>query len=129
MNINHIAVWVKDLEKMKQFYVRYFKTIPNNKYLYKNIGFESYFLIFDSATRIEIMKRDGISETMNDSNKQFTGNIHVVFSVGSTDKVDLLTNELMFDGCDILDGPETTGDGYYESVVLDPENNRIEITV
>ena len=99
------------------------------KYFNPKKEFHSYFLSFDSGARLEIMQMPSIPETENDPVKQFTGLIHIAISTGSTKKVDSLTSLLAKDGYRVLDGPRETGDGYYESVVLDPEDNRIEITV
>ena len=128
MKIEHVAIWSKDLEALKQFYETYFGARANKKYINKSKGFESYFLSFDSGARLELMHMPFIPETTNDSHKQFTGLIHFAISVGSKEKVDALTNMLKNAGYEVIDGPRRTGDGYYESVVLDPENNRIEIT-
>ncbi len=128
MNIEHIAIWSKDIEQLKEFYIRYFGARANDKYINTNKGFESYFLSFDSGARLEIMQMAGIPENKNDPIGQATGLIHFAMSVGSRQAVDELTTELVNDGYQLIDGPRTTGDGYYESVILDPENNRIEIT-
>ena len=128
MKIEHVAVWVKDLETMKDFYQHYFSARVGDKYENKAKGFNSYFLSFDSGPRLEIMSRDDIPDSKNDPYQQATGYIHLAMSVGSKQIVDTITSQLQGDGFSVLDGPRTTGDGYYESVVLDPENNRIEIT-
>lgn len=128
MKIEHIALWVNDLERMKNFYRSYFGARVGDKYENKTRGFESYFLNFDSGARLEIMFRKNIPPNSNDPLKQATGYVHLAMSVGSKQAVDVLTERLRADQFQILDGPRTTGDGYYESVVLDPESNRIEIT-
>lgn len=129
MKIEHVAIWAKDIEKLRSFYEQYLGATPNEKYTNCDKAFSSYFLSFDSGARLEIMQMPSVPETANDSRKQFTGIIHIAISVGSVEKVDSLTSELSRDGYQVLDGPRKTGDGYYESVVLDPENNRVEITV
>jgi lactoylglutathione lyase len=129
MKIEHVAIWAKDIEKLKNFYEKYFGATSNDKYTNDDKNFSSYFLSFDSGTRLEIMQMTSIPETANNPYKQFTGLIHIAISVGSVEKVDYLTSELARDGYEVLDGPRKTGDGYYESIVLDPENNRVEITV
>ncbi len=129
MKIEHVAIWAKDLEKLKTFYETYFDAKPNSKYTNPGKKFSSYFLIFDSGARLEIMQMPTVPETDNDPYKQFTGFIHIAISTGSIKKVDSLTSQLAKDGYEVLDGPRKTGDGYYESIVLDPENNRVEITV
>lgn len=128
MKIEHIALWVNDLEGMKAFYQKYFLVKAGEKYLNPKKNFESYFLSFEGECRLEIMKMPGIPASENDVYKQFTGLIHFAISVGSKEKVDLLTTQLRTDGYEVVGEPRTTGDGYYESVVLDPEGNRLEIT-
>ena len=129
MRIEHVAIWTNDLERLKDFYKIYFKGVSGEKYINTAKNFESYFLTFESGSRLELMKMPTIPETKNDPMKQLTGIIHLAFSVGSKEKVDQLTEKLKLDGFSVLDGPRTTGDGYYESTVLDPDGNRIEITV
>jgi lactoylglutathione lyase len=129
MKIEHLAIWVHDLDRMKSFYQTYFGAVAGEKYVNPKKQFESYFLNFESGPRLEIMKRPDIPTNQNDVHQQYLGLIHFAVSVGSKEKVDSLTNKLVDDGFEIVDGPRTTGDGYYESVVLDPEGNRIEITV
>jgi lactoylglutathione lyase len=128
MRIEHIAFWVKDLEKMRLFYETYFDAVSNEKYINKSKKFESYFLSFEDGSRLEIMFRPDITESNNHNQVQKLGLIHLAFSTGSKEKVDKLTERLRNDGFEIIGEPRTTGDGYYESVILDPENNIIEIT-
>ncbi len=128
MKIEHVAIWCKDLELLRNFYGTHFGARSNRKYINSAKGFESYFLEFDSGARLELMRSQSIPETTNDPHKQFTGLIHMAISVGSEEQVDAVTTRLKNAGHEIIDGPRRTGDGYYESVVLDPENNRIEIT-
>ena len=128
MRIEHIAIWCKDIEAVKMFYENYFNAVPSQKYANKQKGFSSYFLTFDSGARLELMHMDSVPANANDPYTQFTGLTHLAISVGSDDKVDQLTSELKQAGHLIIDGPRRTGDGYYESVVLDIEGNRIEIT-
>ena len=127
MFIEHIAIWCTDLEKMKDFYCRWFGATSNN--IYHNISkqYSSYFLSFAKGPRLELMQMTSIPENVNDILKQYKGLIHFAVSAGSAEK-DRLTNDLRQAGCMVIGGPRTTGDGYYESVVLDPEDNRIEIT-
>ena len=129
MRIEHIAIWSNDIETLKQFYETYFGAMSNKKYTNRTGAFESYFLSFDSGTRLELMRMSSIPKTTNDPHKQFTGIIHLAISVGSEEKVDEMTNDFKKAGHEIIGDPRRTGDGYYESVVLDPEGNRIEITV
>jgi len=128
MKIDHVAIWAKDIEKLKGFYERYFNAKSNDKYINPKKNFESYFLSFESGARIEIMQKPEIPESTNDVYNQFIGIIHIAFSLGSKEKVDELTIRLKNDNIEILDGPRETGDGCYETAFLDPERNRIEIT-
>ena len=129
MKIEHIAIWAKDIEKLKAFYENYFDAKSSRKYTDQYKEFSSYFLIFDSGARLEIMQMPSIPVTVNNPYNQFTGFIHIAISTGSIEKVNSLTTQLAENGYEVLDLPRKTGDGYYESVVLDPENNRVEITV
>ncbi len=126
MRIEHAAMYVKDLEKAKEFFIKYFGAVPNEGYHNKNTDFRSYFLSFDEGARLEIMTRP----SMDDAEKTpaRTGLIHLAFGVGSEEKVDELTARLKADGYEVLSGPRTTGDGYYESCVVGIEGNLIEIT-
>lgn len=127
MKIEHIAIWVRDLEKSRDFYQKYFGAISNEKYHNPVKNFQSYFLSFDDGSRIEIMTKPDIKDSGNSYDSPRFGIIHLAFSTGSKEKVDELTNLLRKDGYTIAGEPRTTGDGYYESVILDPENNIIEI--
>lgn len=129
MKIEHLAIWVSDLEKMKDFYIKYFQAQPNDLYHNQKKGFRSYFLSFDEGCRLELMNRADIPANINDTLKEYLGIIHFAVSVGTKEKVDMLTDVLRQDGYPIVGEPRTTGDGYYESVILDPEGNRIEITM
>ncbi len=128
MKIEHVAIWAKDIERLKEFYEFYFEAVSNQKYINEEKGFSSYFLSFDSGARLEIMQMPSIAEKAPDPYKQVAGFTHIAISAGSAERVDSLTNRSAKDGYEVLDGPRKTGDGYYESVVLDPENNRVEIT-
>jgi lactoylglutathione lyase len=128
MKIEHIAIWAKDIEKLKSFYSHYFQATSGDKYFNARKNFQSYFLMFDDGCRLELMQMPGVPVSANDVYKQFTGLIHIAFSLGSKESVNELTEKLRKDGFEIVGEPRTTGDGYYESVVLDPEGNRIEIT-
>ena len=127
MKIEHAAMYVNDLEGVRDFFVRYFDAVSNDGYHNIKTGFRSYFLSFSDGARLEIMNRPDMSD--RDKDVMHTGYIHLAFSTGSREKVDKLTKKLKDDGYEILSGPRTTGDGYYESCVLGPEGNQIEITV
>ena len=129
MHIEHVAIWTHDLERLRQFYETYFDAKSNAKYVNPRKQFASYFLTFADGSRLELMQRPDVPLSKNDVEQQFTGYIHLAFSIGSREAVDALTDRLRADGYRILDGPRTTGDGYYESTALDPDGNRIEITV
>jgi len=129
MHIEHVAIWTKNLEQLKHFYEHYFQAEAGGKYVNPDKGFESHFLTFSSGARLELMSMPSIPESLNDPENQFIGLIHLAFSVGSEEQVDNLTAQLRDDGYRILDSPRQTGDGYYESVVLDPDGNLVEITM
>lgn len=127
MKIEHIAMYVKDLEGAKQFFERYMGAVSNEMYHNKTTGFRSYFLSFEDGARLEIMNKPDMDDA--DKTLQRTGFIHVAFSVGSREKVDMLTAQLKEAGYEVISGPRTTGDGYYESCIVAIEGNQIEITV
>lgn len=129
MKIEHIAIWVRDLEFMKEFYVKYFHGKAGEKYHNVDKNFTSYFIEFEKGCRLEIMNRPDVPQNINDAIYEYTGIIHFAISVGTKKGVDELTSQLRDDGYIVVGEPRTTGDGYYESVVLDPEKNRIEITI
>ncbi len=127
MRIEHMAMYVNNLEKAKDFFVKYFHARANDGYHNKTTGFRSYFLTFDDGARIEVMNHPD----MRDAEKEIrrTGFIHIAFSVGSKETVDELTQKLKNDGYQVLSAPRTTGDGYYESCIVGIEGNQIEITI
>lgn len=126
MKIEHVAMYVNDLENTRRFFEQYMGAVSNDMYHNKKTNFRSYFLTFDDGARLEIMNKPD----MNDTSKslQRTGFIHLAFSVGSKEKVDLLTAQMKQDGYEVISGPRTTGDGYYESLIVAVEGNLIEIT-
>ena len=129
MTLEHVAIWTSNLERLKEYYIKYFQAIPNDKYINPNKGFESYFLSFHSGARLEIMTMPGIPANMNDTiTTQHNGIIHLAFGVDQMEEVDAKAKELQDDGFRILSGPRRTGDGYYEFETLDPDNNRLEVT-
>lgn len=129
MQISHFAIWASDLEKLKNFYERYFGAQANTQYVNERKRFQSYFLTFAGGPSLEIMQRPDIIAIEKAPGQEFLGYAHLAMAVGSEAAVDALTQRLVDDGYQHLDGPRHTGDGYYESVVLDPEGNRIQITV
>jgi lactoylglutathione lyase len=129
MQIEHIAVWTKNLEMLKEFYVQYFGARAGSKYINAKRGFESYFLQFETGGRIEIMSLPDLNQVENSNTHPSVGYAHIAFSVGSKEMVDELTTRLREAGFELLSGPRTTGDGYYESVILDPDGNQVEITL
>lgn len=128
MKIEHIAIWTQNLERLKVFYVTYFNARTDEKYVNPAKGFESYFLHFSSGARLEIMFLPKV-ENSADLPEYQMGLTHLAFSVGSKERVDSLTQELQAAGYTVSSAPRTTGDGYYESIILDPDGNRIEITI
>ena len=127
MKIEHVALYINDLEKARDFFIKYFGGKSNDGYHNKTTDFRSYFISFDDGSRLEIMTRPELADTPKEVNR--TGFIHLAFSVGSKENVDSLTERLQKDGFKVLSGPRTTGDGYYESCILGIEDNQIEITV
>ena len=127
MRIEHLAMYVNDLEGAREFFTKYLGGVSNDGYHNPNTDFRSYFLTFDGGARLEIMNKPGMTDDQKGQNR--TGFIHAAFSVGSREAVDALTARLKADGYAVLSGPRTTGDGYYESCVAGFEGNQIEITV
>jgi lactoylglutathione lyase len=127
MRIEHVAMYVNDLETARDFFVKYLGGTSNDGYYNSKTGFKSFFITFDDGARLEIMNKP----QMDDDEKKITrtGYIHIAFSVGSKEKVDELTVVFKANGFEVLSGPRTTGDGYYESCIVGIEGNQIEITV
>lgn len=137
MKIEHVAIWAKDIDKVCEFYRKYFGGEVQPLYHNPTKQFTSRFVTFESGARLEVMHRPDIDADVGTEAmfhvEQFPsehlGFSHLSFSVGSKEDVDRLTQKMSEDGIAIVGEPRTTGDGYYESVVLDPEGNRVEITV
>lgn len=127
MKIEHIALYVNNLEEAKAFFVKYFGAKPNSGYHNPRTDFRSYFLSFDDGARIEIMHKPEMTDSLKEAAR--TGYAHIAFSVGSKERVDALTAELREAGYEVISGPRTTGDGYYESCIVAFEQNQIEITI
>ena len=126
MMIEHIAMYVKDLETARDFFVNYLGGRSNAGYHNKNTGFRSYFISFEDGARLELMNKPDLEDLEKSLNR--TGYVHIAFSVGSQEKVDEITTRLKNDGFEVVSGPRTTGDGYYESCVVVFEGNQIELT-
>ena len=126
MRIEHIAMYVNDLEKARDFFEKYFHAKSNAGYHNARTDFRSYFLSFDDGARLEIMNRPNMADDEKPLTK--TGYIHIAFSLGNKEAVDALTDRLRNDGYPVVSGPRTTGDGYYESCIIALEDNMIEIT-
>jgi lactoylglutathione lyase len=128
MRIEHLALWTEDLQRSSEFYVAYFGAVAGTGYRNEAKGFASVFLSFTGGARLELMTTTTLRPVVLEPGAQRMGLTHFAISVGSEQVVDALTARLRNDGFPVLDGPRRTGDGYYESVVLDPDGNRIEIT-
>ena len=126
MKIEHIALYVNDLEAARDFFVTFLGGKSNGGYHNRNTDFRSYFISFDGGARLELMTKPGLSDPEKPLNR--TGYAHIAFSVGSREKVDDLTERLRSAGYQVVSGPRTTGDGYYESCIVVIEGNQIEIT-
>ena len=126
MRIEHIAMYVCDLEKARDFFVQFLGGKSNAGYHNKTTGFRSYFICFDDGARLELMNKPGLEDLDKPLNR--TGYAHIAFSVGSKERVVELTEQLRNAGYSVISGPRTTGDGYYESCVIVIEGNQIEIT-
>lgn len=127
MRIEHIAMYINDLEGARDFFVKYFGASSNDGYHNHTTGFRSYFLEFEDGARLEIMNKPN----MDDGEKALarTGYSHIAFRAGSKEAVDELTDRLRKDGFQVVSGPRTTGDGYYESCIVGIEGNQVEITI
>ncbi|MFN2745801.1 VOC family protein [Bacillus sp. z60-18] len=125
MNIEHIAIWTRNLEEMKAFYTEFFHGTASDKYINPKKQFESYFIRFQSGTRLELMRRPDLAE----GEETASGYAHMAFSLGSREKVDEMTERFAESGFQVVGKPRVTGDGYYESVIKDPDGNFVELTV
>ncbi len=127
MVIEHIAMYVNDLESARDFFVKYLGAKSNDGYHNVKTGFRSFFVSFDGGARIEIMNKPEMADDNKELNR--TGYAHIAFSVGSKERVDKLTEQIKNAGYEVVSGPRTTGDGYYESCIVAIEGNQIELTV
>ena len=126
MKIEHMAMYVNDLETARDFFVKYLSGRSNDGYHNKTTDFRSYFISFDDGARLELMNKPRLEDLDKPLNR--TGYAHIAFSVGSKEKVDEMTALLKKDCYEVTSGPRTTGDGYYESCIVAFEGNQIEIT-
>ena len=127
MVIEHIAMYVNDLEKAREFFIRFLGGKSNDGYHNERTGFRSYFISFDEGARIELMNKPEMADDTKPLNR--TGYAHIAFSVGSKERVDELTRQIKEAGYEVVSGPRTTGDGYYESCIVGIEGNQVELTV
>ena len=127
MKIEHIAMYVNNLEEVRDFFVKYLGGTSNAEYHNASTDFRSFFVSFDDGARIEIMNKPQMDDPEKTLNR--SGYVHLAFSVGSKEKVDELTERLKQDGYEVISGPRTTGDGYYESCIIGIEGNQIELTI
>lgn len=125
MTIEHVAIYVNDLQRAKNFYEKYFNASSNEKYSNPKTKLETYFLSFESGARLEIMTRPKLARPCE--NNLRAGIIHLSFKLGSKEAVDSLTSQIQKDGFKIVSNPRTSGDGYYESCIADPEGNLVEL--
>lgn len=129
MRIEHVAIWTQRLEQLREFYEKFFGARASSRYVNQETQFESYFLTFSSGARLELMQSRGVEDPSDGLGFPRTGYAHMAFSVGSREQVEERTAHLSGAGYQVASAPRLTGDGYYESVVLDPDGNRIEITI
>ena len=128
IRIDHVAMWTDDVDRLASFYAQYFGATVGDRYVNAQKGFESRFISFESGARLEVMRTTALQPARAEAGAQRMGLTHLAVSLGSEGRVDALTARLRADGFPVIDGPRRTGDGYYESVVLDPDGNRIELT-
>ena len=127
MRIHHLAIYSNDIERLAEFYSNYFKAKISPKYVNEKKQFSSRFLSFDdNSCKLELMNLPMLSENINE---KVIGLAHFSISVGSIENVNQLTDQIVAAGYQLIDKPRTTGDGFYESVIADPDGNRVEITV
>ncbi len=128
MTIDHVAIWTYNLEGMKNFYIHYFDASSGPAYYNHSKEFRSFFLTFNGNCKLELMEMPNVPKNKNNPLKQFTGIVHFALNAGSREKVDQTVRQLREDGFKVIGEPRITGNNNYESIVLDPDGNRIEIT-
>ena len=128
MRINHVAMWTSKLEEMRDFYTQVFAGKASDLYMNPRTGFESYFIRFTEGAALELMRVSGIQTLIVSPSRPNAGLAHVAFSVGGRVRVDEMTDMLERCGYQVVSQPRVTGDGFYESCILDPDGNRVEIT-
>ena len=126
MQLTHIALWTNHLERLRDFYVKYFNGKSNEKYVNPKKGFASYFVSFESGPALEIMQRQDITEAYD---KDHIGLAHLAFHADTKEQVDQMIERFRMDGYTIAGETRTSGDGYYEGVIRDPDGNIVEIVV
>jgi lactoylglutathione lyase len=129
VHIEHIALWTLDIERLAAFYAKYLGASVGTPYSNAAKGYQSRFLTFASGARLELMQTSTLRPVGHEPGAQRMGLTHLAFSLGAQSRVDELTGTLRAAGFTVMDGPRRTGDGYYESVVLDPDGNRVELSV
>jgi lactoylglutathione lyase len=127
MQIDHVAIWTRNLERLRAFFVSYFGATAGPRYVNPAKQLVSYSLTFESGARLELMSAPSIHACPRRVHASEAGYAHLAISVGSRERVDELTASLRAAGVPVADGPRQTGDGYYESAIFDPDGNRIEI--
>ncbi len=127
MRIEHVALWVADVDRVCAFYERFFGARTGPLYENPAKGFSSRFLSFATGARIEVMTTTTLAVAPQAPGSQRMGLTHFALQLDSESAVDRVTAEIRAAGHEVLDGPRRTGDGYYESVVLDTEGNRVEL--
>lgn len=127
--IEHAALWTPDLERSRAFYEHYFDATAGAKYVNPEKNFSSYFLTFDTGARLELMHTPAVARALDDGGAPTAGYAHMAIALGSESAVDAVTEQLRAEGYVVHSEPRRTGDGYYESVILDPDDNRVELTV
>jgi len=125
VRLEHVGVWVFDIDRVAAFYAKYLGAQVGELYRNPRKGFESRFLKFGGGARLELMTRQDVNQR---AANELLGLAHVAISIGDEAAVDALAARLRADGVMPDSGPRRTGDGYYECVVRDPEDNRVEIT-